>query len=152
MRFKLIDLDEFSLVVMVRSDGTVTVSSPSLCDGVAADVLRSIAAQLEAAHPPYPCHPAADAAPLTEAPETLGTGGGRYDADRHVWTDGAGHAWDLSVTWAAAGADPVWEWAREFDRSGTPVMQTVGDPSVREALDVLRVLYGPIAPTTGRRA
>ncbi|MFF7365657.1 phiSA1p31-related protein [Streptomyces sp. NPDC008125] len=151
MNFKLIDIDEHALVVTVARSGLTSVMHPRLCSATAADILRQLADQLDAAHPPYPCDPAAAAEPPRDIPATLGKGAGSYDADRHVWTDGAGHPWDLSVTWEAAATGGVWEWANEFDRSGTPVMRTVGAVTARESLDILRTLYGPITPTTTGR-
>ncbi|MFF9568460.1 phiSA1p31-related protein [Streptomyces sp. NPDC014685] len=149
MRIRLIDYDEQALVVTVDRDGVTMVAAPRMCDSAAAEVLRRIADQLDAGHPPYPCTPAA--APEHDHVEPLGQGGA-LDADRRVWTDGTGHAWDLSGRWTAAETPGEWEWSGLLDGRGTPVMAVVGSPEVHESLDVLRVLYGPIAPSAGGRS
>jgi hypothetical protein len=149
VRIKLIDLDEFPLVVMVRADGTATVSAPTICDGAAADLLRSIAADLDALHPPFACSPGDTPAPQPEADETLGKGGA-LDTDRKVWTDGTGHAWDLSVTWGSAG-NLRWWWTGGHTEAGVPLMRT-GDGTDEQPLDLVWALYGPLFPTAGDRA
>ncbi|MFJ5820078.1 phiSA1p31-related protein [Streptomyces sp. NPDC093108] len=149
MYIRLIDYDEQALVVTVARDGVTTVAAPRMCDSAAADVLRSIADQLDAGHPPYPCDPGAESDLRHEHAEPLGRGGS-LDADRKVWTDGTGHTWDLSGRWAAAATEAEWEWSGRLDHLGTPVMSPVGSPDVHESLDVLRALYGPISPVGGR--
>ncbi|MFJ3587492.1 phiSA1p31-related protein [Streptomyces sp. NPDC090231] len=151
-RIKLIDLDEYVLVVTVAHDGSTTVANPGICDAAAADVLRSIAAQLDAGHPPYPCNPGAEPAPQHDHAEPLDAPNGSLDTERRVWTDGTGHVWDLSARWAAAETEPEWEWSGGLDHQGTPVMRAVGADDVRESLDVLRTLYGPIFPAVGGRS
>ncbi|MFB6875707.1 phiSA1p31-related protein [Streptomyces sp. NPDC056323] len=150
MNIRLIDFDEQALVVTVARDGFTTVAAARMCDSAAADLLRRIADQLDAGHPPYPCDPAA-APEEHDHVETLGNGGS-LDADRRVWTDGTGHVWDLSGRWTAAETPGEWEWSGRLDSSGTPVMTVVGSPEVCESLDVLRALYGPISPSVGGRS
>lgn len=150
-RIKLIDLDEFVLVLTVARDGSTTVFNPTICDSAAAEMLRSIAAQLDADHPPYPCSPGSEPAPQHDHAEPLDGPNGSLDAERRVWTDGTGHVWDLSGRWAAAETVPEWEWSGRLDHRGTPVMRAVGS-DVCESLDVLRTLYGPISPALGGRS
>lgn len=149
MRIKLIDLDEYPLVVMVRRDGTATVSAPSVCDGVAADLLRNIAADLDAQHPPYVCSPGDTREEQPDAADTLGEGG-ELDADRQVWTDGTGHAWDLSVTWGSAG-NLRWRWTGEQNDAGMPLMRT-GEGTEAQPFNLVWALYGPLYAAAGDRA
>ncbi|MFF1498670.1 phiSA1p31-related protein [Streptomyces sp. NPDC058316] len=150
MRIRFIDYDEHALVLTVTRGGGVTITNPRMCDSAAAAMLRDIADQLDAGHPPYPCNPAAVPEQHSHA-EPLGQGGA-LDADRRVWTDGTGHVWDLSGRWTAAETPGEWEWSGRLDDRGTPVMSAVGSPEVRESLDVLRALYGPISPSVGGRS
>lgn len=149
MRIKLIDLDEYPLVVMVRADGTATVSAPNICDGAAADLLRSIAADLDAQHPPFVCTPGDKPEPQHDREEILAEGGA-LDAERRVWTDGTGHAWDLTVTWGSSG-DMRWRWTGDCTDVGVPLLQT-GEGSAPQPLDLVWALYGPLFPTAGDRA
>nr|WP_237691311.1 phiSA1p31-related protein [Streptomyces sp. SID7834] len=144
----MIDFGEYALVVTVARTGATSVVNPGMCDSRTAEVLRDIADQLDALHPPYPCNPAAE--PQHDYAEPLGPGGS-LDAARRVWTDGTGHTWDLSGRWVAAETDGEWEWSGRLDRGGRPLMRSVGS-DVHESLDVLRTLYGPISPASGGRS
>ncbi|MFE2747359.1 phiSA1p31-related protein [Streptomyces scopuliridis] len=152
MRIRLIDFDEHALVLTVTRAGAVMVVNPRMCDTGTAELLHDIADQLAAAHPPYPCNPGAEPDAQHDYDEPLNGRHGRLDAERKVWTDGTGHAWDLSVTWLAAATEVAWEWTGRLDGLGTPVMRAVGSHSVHEPLDVLRAVYGPISPTGGERS
>ncbi|MEV8349016.1 phiSA1p31-related protein [Streptomyces niveus] len=149
MKIKFIDYDEHALVVTVTREGATSVVAPLMCDSSAADVLRKIADQLDAAHPPYPCTPGAyEPDPQHEHAE-LGTGG-TLDAERRVWTDGTGHVWDLAATWGDA-AGLRWRWTGQLTSSGIPWMRA-GDDVDEQPLDVVRTVHGPIAPTAGERS
>ncbi|MEV8394791.1 MULTISPECIES: phiSA1p31-related protein [unclassified Streptomyces] len=152
MRIRLIDFDEHALVLTVAHTGGVMIANPRMCDSAAAEMLRNIADQLDAAHPPYPCSPGAGPDPQHDHAEPLNGAAGRLDTERKVWTDGTGHTWDLSGRWAAAATEVEWEWTGRLDHLGTPVMSAVGSPEVHESLDVLRTLYGPISPAIGGRS
>lgn len=149
MNIRLIDYDEHALVVMVTREGGTTVVAPRMCDSAAADVLRKIADQLDAAHPPYPCDPGAEPDPQHDHAEPLGEGGS-LDAERSVWTDGTGHVWDLAATWGDASG-LQWRWTGQLTTSGIPLMRT-GDDVDEQPLDVVRAVHGPIAPTAGERS
>lgn len=147
-KIRMLDLDEHALVLTMSKSGAVEVTNPDMCDALAAAVLRSIADQLVAAHPPYPCTPGEGPDEQHERPAEPVTGhGSRLDRERKVWTDGRGHAWDLSLNWSDA-AGGAWRWTGVLDRVGTPMMREV-DGDSREPLDVVRSLYGPIAPVGG---
>ncbi|EFE74536.1 phiSA1p31-related protein [Streptomyces filamentosus] len=149
MRIKMIDVDELWFVVTVaRGSGAAKVDHPGVCGKSVATALREIAEQLDALHPPYACD--ATPEPQHDYAEPLGPGG-TLDAARRTWTDGTGHTWDLSGRWIAAETGGEWEWSGQLDTSGRPVMRAVGS-DVQESLDVLRVVYGPISPSTGGRS
>nr|WSS66774.1 phiSA1p31-related protein [Streptomyces sp. NBC_01177] len=149
MHIKLIDYAEHALVVTVTRDGLLTVAHPGFCGVIAADMLRDIADRLIEAHGPAVCAPGAEPEPQHDQAETLGQGG-TLDADRKVWTDGTGHAWDLSVTWGSAG-DMRWRWTGECSDAGVPLLQT-GEGTEPQPLDLVWALYGPLVPTAGDRA
>lgn len=149
MRIQLIDHAEHVLVVTLTREGLLTVAHPRLCGVAAAEILRDVAERLIEAHGPAACHPVAEPEPQHDTGVTLGQGG-TLDAERGVWTDGTGHAWDLSVTWASAG-DLRWRWTGECDDAGTPLMRT-GDGVDEQSFDVVWALYGPLVPTAGDRA
>ncbi|WP_125262348.1 phiSA1p31-related protein [Streptomyces alboflavus] len=149
--FRFVDLDEQALVVLVERDGSYEVQNPALCNRFAAALLRGIAEQLDASHPPHPCTPGDGAEPHHERPaEPLISHAGTLDRERKMWTDGTGHAWDLSLPWTDA-ADRSWRWHGSLDRQGTPIMRS-GDGAEVQPLDVVRALWGPIAPLSGGAA
>lgn len=147
-KVRIIDLDETVFVLTMRDDGEVEVSG-SICDRMAADMLRTIAAQLDAEHPAHSCTPGGAPYERDEA-EPLDGRDGELDVDRQVWTDGRGHAWDLSLSWGDC-ADGAWRWTGLLDAAGTPMMRAV-ETDERAPLDVVRSLYGPIAPVVGDAA
>ncbi|MFI5809289.1 phiSA1p31-related protein [Streptomyces sp. NPDC051561] len=149
MKIKFLDLDEHVLVITVDAQGALDITPTGGCTHAVASVLVHAARALVDAHPPYPCTPDAE---QPSGDEPLHAEHGTLDAERRVWTDGTGHVWDLSVTWAAAATEPLWMWSGRLDHLGTPVMQPVGDDGVRESLDVLRALYGPISPVGGEQS
>ncbi|MET9816553.1 phiSA1p31-related protein [Streptomyces sp. NPDC006355] len=146
--YRFIDMDEQRLVILVDSDGRLEVQTGKICTARAAEVLEQIAARLRAAHPPFPCFPPAAANPTSERPdELLLADGGRLDRSAQVWTDGRGHAWDLSLTWGdATGVE--WRWYGSLDSNGAPLLRANNGVTV-QALDVVRALYGPLAPLAG---
>ncbi|MFF9690274.1 phiSA1p31-related protein [Streptomyces sp. NPDC014623] len=149
MRIQLIDHAEHALVVTLTREGRLTVAYPGFCGAAAAEVLRDVADRLIEAHGPAVCHPDAEPEPQHDSAETLGQGGS-LDADRAVWTDGTGHAWDLSVTWGSAG-NLRWWWTGGHTEAGVPLMRT-GDGTDEQPLDLVWALYGPLFPTAGDRA
>ncbi|RPK76390.1 hypothetical protein EES45_23140 [Streptomyces sp. ADI97-07] len=150
MRIKLIDFDEHALVVTVTRSGIASVVHPSMCGVAAAATLRDLAEQIEAAHSATVCAP--DAEPEAQQPaqpETLGLGGA-FDADREVWTDGTGHAWDLTVTWGSVG-NLRWRWTGGTTEAGVPLMRT-GEGTEPQPFDLVWALYGPLFAAAGDRA
>ncbi|MFM9637642.1 phiSA1p31-related protein [Streptomyces turgidiscabies] len=143
--YRFIDMADQRLVVLVDGDGRLEVQTGKICTARAAEVLESLAARLRAAHPPFPCFPPAAPNPTSERPDDLLLAeGGRLDRSAKVWTDGRGHAWDLSLTWGdAVGVE--WRWHGSLDGNGAPLLRANEGPTV-QALDVVRALYGPLAP------
>jgi hypothetical protein len=149
----MIDLNEQRLVVTLDGNGRSQTNVRGMCSALAAAVLRDLADRLDAEHPPFPCHwdEQRDAPEPADRPvEPLAADGGRLDAERAVWTDGTGHAWDLSVPWDDA-TSVRWVWTGRMDGRGTPVMQSQFDGEV-ESLDVIRAAVGPIAPGVGEQS
>lgn len=146
MKIRQIDMDEQVLVLTVGRDGLSSVSHRGICAASAAEVLRDIAEQLMAGHSPIPCNPAE---PEVSKPEIRGEGGS-LSIDRQVWTDGTGHAWDLSVTWGSVGS-LRWRWTGGCTESDVPLMRT-GDGSDEQPFDLVWALYGPLFPMVGDRA
>ncbi|WP_431784376.1 phiSA1p31-related protein [Streptomyces chumphonensis] len=149
-RIRMLDLDEYAFVLTVTTDGVGHLTNPRMCDAVTADVLRRFADQLDAAHPPYSCDPSSEPEPQHERlDEPLNGRSGVLHSDRSVWTDGRGHRWDLSLTWGDV-TERAWQWTGVLDRVGTPMMRAADGE--RASLDVVRALYGPIAPFVGGAA
>ncbi|WP_432147910.1 phiSA1p31-related protein [Streptomyces sp. bgisy029] len=134
MSIELIDLDKYPLVVSVQADGTAMVYAPNVCDGVAADLLRNLAAQMEAGHPPYSCKSGAPAS------------GGWFSSDL-VWVDSSGRSWDLRESYRSAG-NLLWHWTGANER-GVPLMST-STGSMVQSLDVVLALYTPVVVAGGR--
>jgi len=149
VRIQLIDYAEHALVVTVTREGLLTVAHPGVCGVGAAEILRDVAERLIEAHGPAVCRPGAEPEPQHDREEILAEGGA-LDTDRGVWTDGTGHAWDLSVTWGAAG-DMRWRWTGEQNGFGVPLMRA-GKGSEPQPFDLVWSLYGPLHPTAGDRA
>ncbi|GGX02194.1 phiSA1p31-related protein [Streptomyces chryseus] len=141
MKFPFLNLRRQALVVTVGRDGTVDLPRLLGCTQNAAAVLRQIADHLDAAHPATPCTPPPEA--------DLGARG-TYDTERGEWTDPVGHTWDLRKTWADREGH-TWRWTGQFDRLMTPMMRANGTP-VREPLDIVSALHGPLAPIVGDRS
>lgn len=143
---------EYDLALTVDADGAIVLHHSSMCDHVAAYALRLAAAALDARHSDTPCRPPrledlVDDDTLIEVP--LNSSDGRLDADRRVWIDGAGHAWDLSLPWCDV-TDREWRWTGRLDRGGrAPLMLACDTSGETEPLDAVRALYGPIAPAGG---
>lgn len=150
MRIRLIDYDELPLVLTMGPNGIVEASHPGMCKIQAARILRNVANQMVAAHSPHECTPG-DEAPIPEhrPAEPIDAADGSLDAERKVWTDGTGHTWDLSVTWADQETGNTWRWAGRFAPGGVPLLHAVGYPGITRPLDVLRAEYGPIYPAVG---
>ncbi|SDL33768.1 phiSA1p31-related protein [Streptomyces indicus] len=148
-RIKLVDLDEHSLVVTIDADGVTEVHGAGMCKMRAAAILWDVGTQLAAEHPVGPCLPQPE--PQHDRPgEPLIAHAGSLDRARGLWTDGTGHAWDLSLAWRDV-TDQAWRWHGSLDRQGTPIMRS-SDGSVSEPLDVVRAVYGPLAPVFGDEA
>ncbi|MFG2458118.1 phiSA1p31-related protein [Streptomyces sp. NPDC048523] len=146
--YRFVDMDEQALVVLIDRDGGLEVQTGKICTVRAAEVLERLAARLRASHPPFPCFPSAAPNPTSERPdELLLAEGGRLDRSAKVWTDGRGHVWDLSLTWGDQyGAE--WRWHGSLDSNGAPLLRANNGVTV-QALDVVRTLYGPLAPVSG---
>ncbi|MFF2189285.1 phiSA1p31-related protein [Streptomyces sp. NPDC058155] len=144
MRIRLIDYDEYPIVVTIGRDMAAEIVNPSVCDGVTADLLRSVAAQLDARHPPHPCRPTSGQ--HEPAAEPLHPQGGVLDALAGTWTDGAGHTWDLTLAWEDVGGGR-WRWTGRMAQS-VPMMREVWTGELTP-LDALRVINGPITPVRG---
>ncbi|ALF00182.1 conserved hypothetical protein [Streptomyces sp. SPB78] len=148
-RIKLVDLDEHSLVVTIDADGVAELHSAGMCKMRAAAILRFVSTQLAAEHGFGPCLPQPE--PQHDRPEEpLHAHAGTLDREAKLWTDGTGHVWDLSLSWRDA-TDQSWRWHGSLDRQGTPIMRS-GDGSVSESLDIVRALWGPLAPEFGGEA
>jgi hypothetical protein len=143
--YRFVDMDEQALVVLVDRDGRLEVQTGKICTVRAAEVLEQLAARLRASHPPFPCFPPAAPNPTPERPDGLLLGeGSRLDRSAKVWTDGRGHTWDLSLTWGdVTGVE--WRWHGSLDSSGAPLLRANNGVTV-QSLDVVRALYGPLAP------
>lgn len=144
-----IDPEQFRLVVTIGPDGDVRFAS-NMCDSSAADALHRVAAWLDAGNGPHPCLPDFEAGEenLVEVP--LDSRGGRLDADRMQWTDGAGHVWNLGLDWEDT-TDRVWRWTGRLDQGGRAPVMLALDGGETAPLDALRAMYGPIAPKVGER-
>ncbi|MGC4946214.1 phiSA1p31-related protein [Streptomyces sp. DT224] len=141
MSIRIVDMDEHVLVLTVTNDGRSTLEFPGLCGEGAAALLRELADRVEASHGPDACR--------HHAPPSM-PAGGTLDTERRVWTDGSGHAWDLSITWRAV--DGVeWRWTDRCSGDGVPVMRAGSGPT-EQTLDVVWSLYGPLAPVAGERS
>ncbi|MFE5658329.1 phiSA1p31-related protein [Streptomyces sp. NPDC056517] len=151
---RMIDLNEQLLVVTLDRSGVMRTSVRGMCNDMAASVLRGLAEQLEADHPPFPCDwdEQRDApAPAYRPAEPLPSEGARLDRAAKVWTDGAGHAWDLSVPWEDS-TSLQWVWSKRMDTSGVPIMKTTSyGKTITEPLDVLRAAAGPLKPVAGEQ-
>ncbi|MFI1607813.1 phiSA1p31-related protein [Streptomyces griseofuscus] len=145
--YRFVDMGEQQLVVLVDGEGRLEMHTGKVCTMRAADLLEKLAARLRASHPPFRCLPSAAAVPTAERPdELLLAEGGRLDRTASVWTDGRGHVWDLSLTWVdTMGAE--WRWYGSLDSNGAPLLRANNGATV-QALDVVRALYGPLAPVT----
>ncbi|NDZ63604.1 phiSA1p31-related protein [Streptomyces cyaneofuscatus] len=141
MRIELIDLDKYPLVVSVQADGTAMVYAPDVCDGIAAELLRNLAMQMEAGHPPYACTPGGRSSDRTEY------GPSRLDRNARVWTDSNGRLWNLAVEWRSSG-NLRWRWTGGMSEHGVPLMRT-GTGALEQPLDVVSALYAPISPVAG---
>src|SRR3546814_2142024 len=50
--------------------------------------------------------------------EPINAKGSTLDRERRVWTDGNGHTWDLTVTWADNETGNEWRWMGRVDGGG----------------------------------
>jgi hypothetical protein len=149
VNIRVIDHDEHPLVVIFEADGSAKVSHPGMCPASAAVILRRLASVMEHQHGMSRCSESAQPEMQQERPtEPLGLPG-ELDEARKIWTDGRGHTWDLSATWADM-AGQVWRWTGRLDSNGAPWMRS-GDDVDEQPLDVVRAVYGPIAPVTEAR-
>jgi len=147
VRIRLIDYDELTLVLTMGTNGIVEASHPKLCELEAARILRNVADQMEAAHERGPG--GGVQIPEHRPAEPMPTSGSSLDHEARVWTDGTGHTWDLSITWADQETGNTWRWAGRFAPGGAPLLHAVGYPGITRPLDVLRAEYGPIYPAVG---
>ncbi|WP_405674820.1 phiSA1p31-related protein [Streptomyces sp. NBC_01511] len=151
MNIRLIDYDEHAIVVTIGRNLAVETFNPSICDGVTADLLRNIADQLDAKHPPYPCRPGSqpEQHEQHERPaEPLHPQGSTLDRYAGTWADGAGHTWDLTLMWEDV-AGGRWRWNGRMAQS-VPMMREVRTGELTP-LDALRFINGPITPVRGEQ-
>lgn len=149
-RYRFIDLDEQPFVVLIDTYGTAEIiGDDAVCKAKAAAVLTVVADVLAGEHTGQ-CFPSADAPSHSRSIEPLHTHASTLDAAARVWTDGTGHAWDLSLSWGDASGR-AWSWRGILDSRGAPLMRSADDAEVR-TLDVLRVESGPISPLSGGAA
>lgn len=151
MNVRLIDYDEYRLVLTITPEGEARVINPGMCDITTATMLRRVAERLEADHPPVECEPTENTVEPERPAEPAEVSGSRLDTGRKVWTDGRGHAWDLSIPWADEATANVWRWTGALARGGAPMMHAAGT-SVQEPFDVIHVMYGPMSPVVGDRS
>lgn len=148
MRIRLIDYDEHPIVLTIGRDMAVEIINPSICDGVTADLLRNIADQLDAKHPPYPCRPGSEPAQHERPAEPMHAPTGTLDRYSGTWTDGGGHTWDLTLMWEDV-AGQRWRWNGHLAQS-VPMMRHVQTGELTP-LDALRFISGPITPVRGEQ-
>lgn len=144
--FRFVDQREHPLVVLVDVHGSAEIlGENTVCKARVADVLRVVADVMENEHGPGPCTPQAGPADgFGRRDEPLFPHAGTLDSERQVWTDGTGHAWDLSVPWRD-NAGSTWLWYGRLDGQGAPMMRSNDWPEP-QPLDSLRALRGPMAP------
>lgn len=139
---RLIDYDEQLLVVTIGRDGDGRIAHPGVCHEQAVSILQKLVAQLAE-------HGCTEDQSADEPATPLHAERGRFDADRAVWTDGAGHTWDLAATWGDT-AGLRWRWTGQFASNGAPWMRS-GDDVDEQPLDVVRMAYGPLTVIAGER-
>ncbi|WP_143645585.1 phiSA1p31-related protein [Streptomyces swartbergensis] len=146
--YRFIDMGEHRLVMLVDAAGRYELHTGKVCTLQVADFLEQLAGRLRASHPPHPRVPSApEASPAAHPDERLLVDDSRFDPAAKVWTDGRGHAWDLSLTWVdMMGAE--WRWRGVLDDRGAPLLRANKGVTV-QSLDVVRALYGPLSPARG---
>lgn len=138
-----------AIVVAVERDGSYTVHTSGVCKSLAAELLRGIAARLDAEHGPFPCTPTPEQHDRPREVEPADPRGGRLDRDRGVYRDPRGDSWDLTLLWGDE-FNREWKWHGSTDRLGEPILRA--DDGEVQPLGVLRALYGPITPLSGGAA
>lgn len=147
-RIRVIDCDEYRLIVTLGRDGKLRVSHTGMCATVAADLMRHIADRLEDDHPPRKCDPSDETDTEPDQPMAPAPGyGSVLDPEARLWLDGAGHTWDLSLTWEDAAGEQ-WRWTGRRDGLGVPTMRPLLGGET-QPLDTLRVVGGPTVPVAG---
>jgi hypothetical protein len=146
---RFVDFTEHPFVLLVDVHGNAELHGDGqVCKLRAAALLRVIANDLAAEHPLGACTPEPDAEPWERPAESLHSQFGTLDAERALWTDGTGHVWNLSIPWGDAFGRS-WRWHGVVDPlSGAPMMRCEYRFEA-QPLDLLRALYGPIAPLSG---
>ncbi|GGQ81042.1 phiSA1p31-related protein [Streptomyces flaveolus] len=151
-RFRFVDAAEHPVVLLIDTDGGAELhGDDTMCRLQLAAILSVLAGRLVAEATAETCAPV-EAPGWWERPdEPLMPQAGTLDRERQVWTDGTGHAWDLTVPWADVYGD-TWRWHGHLDgESGMPVLRCDQWPGAHP-LDVLRAGRGPIRPTVGGAA
>ena len=144
-----VDRNGAAIVVAVDRDGSYTVHTSGVCKSLAAELLRGIAAQLDAEHGPFPCTPVTEQHDRPREDKPAHPRSGRLDRSRRVYRDPRGDSWDLTLTWGDE-FDRSWRWHGSTDRLGEPILRA--DDGEVQPLGVLRTLYGPITPLSGGAA
>lgn len=149
MKIRLIDYDEYALVLTITRRGRAEIGHPGVCAFTAGELLRTLAEKIEADHGPDACDPAAEVPDEALNSQPLDARNGSLDDESKVWTDGRGHRWDLSITWVDV-VGVLWRWTGRLDRLGAPLMRSAwNDGEDDQPLDVLRAVVGPISPVAG---
>lgn len=145
--FRFVDFTEHPLVLLVGEDGSADLhGDDSLCKIQVAAILQIIARDLIAEHGSQRCTPSGATPVWVRPDEPLHSFAGTLDRESRVWTDGTGHAWDLTVPWLDTTGE-TWWWQGRLTSQGDPIMRS-DDGSQAQPLGVLRQLRGPISPVT----
>lgn len=128
------------ITVVIADDGTVTVHAPDgSCNAAVVFAVRTAANEIAT----RPCTPApVQPPPAYDVPMTARRG----SLDGHLWADGTGHVWDLSLIWNDT-AGHAWLWAGWFS-IGAPMMREI-DSGEQMPLDAIREIYGALSPAAG---
>ncbi|RLL66967.1 phiSA1p31-related protein [Streptomyces sp. Z26] len=128
--------DAYRLLLTVDDQGRIVMHHRTLCPHLAVTALRIAADVIEARQ-------GDGDGELVDLP--VNSRDGHLDTSRRVWTDGAGHAWNLGLDWVDITGH-AWRWTGDLDPGGRAPMMRAATGDETEPLDVLRAVYGPISP------